>query len=121
PSQATDPDAPLKSSSSFTTRGNLGWKAATLGDVAQSLTGFLKAPVVDMTGIDGRFDIKLDASPESLGMPSAPAVRRTGEPAPLYPSIFVAIQDLGLRLEPKSGISVKELVVDAGQKMPTGN
>jgi uncharacterized protein (TIGR03435 family) len=90
---------------------------------------------VDKTDLKGLFDFKLRFSPEGLATPfgarGAPPVAPPGvgpvgpggtipaEAADPVPSLFTAIQELGLRLESTKG-PVEVLVVDSVQK-PTEN
>ena len=70
----------------------------------------LHAPVIDMTGLAGRFDVKLEWSPANA-RPDAPA----------GPSIFTAVQEqLGLKLEARKG-PVEVLVIDHAEKVPVEN
>jgi hypothetical protein len=71
-----------------------------------------------MTEIQGSSDITLNASPETL-----PGLHGFGRPAPdadPKPSILAAVRELGLNLEPREA-SVKQLVVDSAEKIPTQN
>jgi uncharacterized protein (TIGR03435 family) len=71
---------------------------------------------VDKTGITGRYDIKLDWSPDNG---SGPGITTTGEgqappvlAAPSGPSIFTAVEEqLGLKLEPDKA-PVQVFVID---------
>ena len=92
-------------------------------------------PVIDKTDLKGLFDFKLQFSPEGLTFPAppggpgpglAPAPGGAGGPtgpataaADPVPSLFTAIQELGLRLE-SAKAPVDVLVVDSAQK-PTEN
>jgi uncharacterized protein (TIGR03435 family) len=101
----------------FNGPSQLFWKGETLDIVAKSLSTVLDKPVEDETGIEGTFDITLDATPDSMwglrfGTPS--------EESASLPSIFTAIRGLGLELEPRQ-VTVKQLVVDSAQKIPTPN
>jgi uncharacterized protein (TIGR03435 family) len=65
-------------------------------------------PVIDKTGIQGKFDFHLEFAPDeaSVGPPGgrpagAPDAAPADEPAP--PSVFTAIEELGLKLEPVKG------------------
>ena len=70
----------------------------------------LDRPVVDFTGLAGRFDLTLDWSPID-----GPAENTTG------PSVFTALEEqLGLRLEPRK-LPLEILVVDHANKTPTEN
>ena len=89
--------------------------------------------VLDKTGLDGLYDFELTFSPEGLespfgrGLPlpppgaGAPAGSASAAPTasdPL-PSLFTAIQELGLKLESAKG-PVEVLVIDSVEK-PTEN
>jgi uncharacterized protein (TIGR03435 family) len=80
-----------------------------------SLTNYLASAVVqrvvvDRTGLDGRYEINLEWTPDRTPLPlngDAPA-----PPASDRPSIFTALQDqLGLKLEPERG-PVDVVVID---------
>jgi len=72
----------------------------TMAGLASFLAGNMERPVVDHTGIDGEFDLKLDWSPEQVSESSGP-------------SIFTALEEqLGLRLESGKG-PVEMIVIDS--------
>jgi len=74
-------------------------------------------PVVDMTGIQGEFDISIECSMDSL--PGLPPVAASPD-SEARPSIFSAIHELGLNLEPRK-VPGRHLVVDSAEKIPTPN
>jgi uncharacterized protein (TIGR03435 family) len=77
----------------------------TLTFLTNALTGYVRRPVVDRTGLEGPFDFHLTYAPAARG----------GGPAPSddQPSIFTAVQEqLGLKLEPATA-PVEVLVVDS--------
>lgn len=117
-SAVSDADAPSHRSMSFQSSGHFKFGAHTMDDFAASLTSSMGRPVVDMTEIAGYFDITLDAAPDS--MPGLPQLGSANPDAPQLPSIFAAIRELGLNLEPRK-VSVKQLLVDSAQKIPTEN
>lgn len=102
-----------------------------------NLVGMLQQQVgrqiIDKTGLTGLFDFTLQFSAEGLSVPGLPpgalpppgpgaAGGAPGVAAPAAdptPSLFTAIQELGLRLESSKG-PVEVLVVDSAQK-PTEN
>lgn len=64
-------------------------------------------PVLDKTGLTGKYDIKLEATPE---------FRINNNPQPEDISIFDAVQNqLGLKLEPQKAM-LEILVVDHAEK-----
>jgi uncharacterized protein (TIGR03435 family) len=96
----------------------LGVVNATMGD----FTGFMQTlvldrPVVDQTGLTGRYDFSIKFTPddsEFAGHP--PQLPATTEAAEAFPSLFVAMQDqLGLKLE-STKAPVDVLVIDRVEK-----
>jgi uncharacterized protein (TIGR03435 family) len=85
-----------------------------------ALAGFLSEgqtgrPVTDMTGLTGKFDFRLEWTPDSSlgGAPAAPV-----DPGGI--SIFTALQQqLGLRLDPRTGASDYFVVTRA--ELPSAN
>jgi uncharacterized protein (TIGR03435 family) len=91
---------------------------ATVGDLASLFQrAILDRPVVDETGLTGRYDFDLTWAPDETqfggDVPKAP---ETAVALPLFEAIE---QQMGLRLEAKRGM-VDALVVDAVEK-PSGN
>ena len=117
--------------------------AIPIGNIVNMLQQFVGRPIVDKTDLKGLFDIRLQFSPEGLTLPGpvatpfgalgpgpgpglapGPAAGPGGAPASTaaadpIPSLFTAIQELGLRLESTKG-PLEVLVVDTAQK-PTEN
>ena len=87
----------------------MDFKQATLQMVADELSGGgLGRPVVDKTGLAGKYDIRLEATPEFR--------INNNNPQPDDLSIFDAIQQqLGLRLDPQKA-PIEVLVVDQMEK-----
>jgi len=79
-------------------------------------SGELGCPFEDNTGLTGRYDFKLEWSPDER------QPNRDGEPAdPNGASIFAAVQEqLGLKLEVKK-FPVEMFVIDQLNKVPTAN
>jgi uncharacterized protein (TIGR03435 family) len=98
---------------SFDREGHIEFIGYTLTGFADALTNLLDRPIVDATGLQGHYDIATHLDAPSLKDPSQDAA----DPAP---SIFTAMQDLGLKLEAKDG-AVKYIVVDKAEKVPTAN
>ena len=104
--------------------------AVPIANLAGTLEQQVGRPVVDKTGLKGLFDFILKFSPEGLNspglpgggapLPVAPPGGGGAGPAPAVagdpvPSLFTAIQDLGLRLESAKG-PVEVLVIESAQK-----
>jgi uncharacterized protein (TIGR03435 family) len=109
--------------------GNLQANKVTMGAFATMLSRMLDRPVLDMTGIEGKYDLALQVSMEDLiGMKKLAggvAVMHQGEggPAPEgspHGSIFSAVQQLGLKLEPRKA-PVDFVIVESAEKVATEN
>jgi uncharacterized protein (TIGR03435 family) len=92
-------------------------KNTPLSSLASSVSGLLQAPVVDKTGLPGRYNFTLTYAPRT-------ALNAVGQSSPRpfqdFPSIFEALPDqLGLRLQQEK-VSVEILVIDSVQR-PTEN
>jgi uncharacterized protein (TIGR03435 family) len=88
--------------------------AVPLSNLVSMLRPLVGRPVIDKTDLKGLFDYKLQFSHEGLAIAGPSAAGNTTAPDPV-PSIFTAIQDLGLRLE-SSKDPLPVLVVDSVQK-----
>ena len=84
----------------------------TMAMLAAQLSGQLRAPVADATGLTGKYEISLYWSAAPL---------RTVDSTPGGPDLKQALQEqLGLRVESKKG-PVEFVVVDHAEKTPTEN
>lgn len=85
---------------------------ATMDDLAHVLQGdILDRPVVDKTGLHGRWNFTLQWTPDESQFPGVKLPRPAADDSP-YPPLFTAIQEqLGLRLEPLK-LQVPVLVID---------
>jgi uncharacterized protein (TIGR03435 family) len=84
-----------------------GW---TMSKFAEMLTSTSQAdrPVIDMTGLMGKYDIRMEFAPDISSLHTAPG-------------LFTALtEQLGLKLESTKG-PVDLLVVDSAAKLPTEN
>lgn len=105
---------------------------ATLAELAEGLTPMADHPIVDMTGLAGKYDVTLEISMQDLMNAARAAGAAVPPPAPADPSkpaeaasepggsLFTAIQALGLKLEPRK-VPTPQIVVDHVEKMPTEN
>lgn len=101
-------------------------KAQTMAQLAATLGNQLNHPVVDKTGLTGKYDFSVEYRPDGLpGLPSpagaaglGPASQDASEPGS---NIESAVQDqLGLRLV-KGKAPMDVIVVDHAEKTPTEN
>ena len=79
------------------TINGLGITMESLASDAQ-LARVVGRQIVDKTGLKGRFDIHLEFAPE-VPTPTTP----TDATVPVRRSVFEAVQELGLKLEPGKG------------------
>jgi uncharacterized protein (TIGR03435 family) len=93
--------------------------SATMDQIVTYLNRIMDMPVVDKTGLTGLYDINLKFAPESTHPLTAGPPADGSAAAPGDPTIFEALEQLGLNLRPaKEPIEV--LVVDSAAK-PTQN
>ena len=98
-------------------RGYLEATGVPLSEVVVALGQQLQRPIVDKTGMTGLYDIKLQWTPDPVGVgpskaPEEEGARRVENGV----SIFTAIEEqLGLRLESTKG-PVEVLVIDSVQR-----
>ena len=103
--------------------GHFRFQVLTLAHLASGLTFVMGRPVIDMTGIEGRFDITMDISTEGLsGLPgtSAPTGGDPPTASDPAPSVFTAVQEFGLRLESRKA-PIECIVIDKAEKVPVEN
>lgn len=99
-----------------TTPGRLFVNTAGMATIASLLSRHVDRPVVDRTGLTGRFDVQLEAS----DIKAPPDYRPGRSDAGLAPvtglTIFVAVHEqLGLKLEPQTA-AIPVLVVDGVER-----
>jgi len=92
--------------------GILSARYANMTSLAETLGNMVDRPVLDRTGLDGRYDFRLKFDPTLQKRFDG---QTTGNDPTGDPSIFVALQDLGLKLEPRRA-AVEILVIDRAEK-----
>lgn len=98
-----------------------------IGKLCDFLSNVLQRPVIDQTGLTGRYDVRLSFANDQRPGPEGP-VSHDGDRAPVVPvapdpapSVFGAVQkQLGLKLVLKK-LPVELLVVDYAEKTPIEN
>jgi uncharacterized protein (TIGR03435 family) len=81
-------------------------EAMTFGDFCKTTLMFMDRPVIDKTGLPGLFDFQMVYAPDETSSPGYRNGRGVADQPtddPPAPSIFTALQDLGLKLEPAKG------------------
>jgi uncharacterized protein (TIGR03435 family) len=88
-----------------------------LSGLLRNLQAMLRSPVLDETGLKGKYDFSLTYSPPSLSaVPPA-----GGNSIDRAPDLFVALQDqLGLKLESRK-VPLDVVVVDRLERVPSEN
>lgn len=98
-------------------------KGLPLSDIATRLANLLRLPVIDKTGLTGRYDFVLEFTPDLSGIPlpagfSAQDGNNATDPGS---DVAVAVEkQLGLKLTSTRG-KLDVMVVDHAEKIPTGN
>ena len=89
--------------------GDFVFTGTTMADFADHLSDFatVDRPVVDRTGMPGRYNFKLESAARAI---------RGGE----GPSIFTAVAEIGLQLKPANE-EVEILVIDGAERKPSAN
>lgn len=92
-------------------RGHAVFSAATTDEIATTLSRLIDVPIINKTGLQGRFDGTLDwtASGDQYGAPSLAAA---GQDPNAPPEIFSAVEEqFGLRLDAQTA-AIEMLVID---------
>jgi uncharacterized protein (TIGR03435 family) len=98
---------------------------ATLGQLAEVLSRPLRGPVVDLTGLTGEYDFKLDLVRYQTADDHAPAKGQDARSAiftqDMLPLIGTGLHEqLGLKLESRKA-SIDVLQVEHAERLPSGN
>ena len=98
-------------------------KALSLPDIASRLAATLRRPVIDKTGLTGKYDFILEFTPDLSGIPLPPAFSRqdgNGASDPGSDIVSAVEKQLGLKLTSTKG-NLDVIVVDRAEKIPTEN
>jgi uncharacterized protein (TIGR03435 family) len=92
--------------------GKLEAERITMARLADWVSTRMDRPVIDMTGISGAYNLKLNFSRES---------EKNDNDTPKYPIVPLALQEqLGLKLEKRTA-PIEMLIVDRVEKVPVEN
>jgi len=98
----------------------------TAQGIADMLTNQLGRPVIDKTGLTGKYDYELEFAPEPgqgmirMGPPGPPGDSSGATDPSGLPGIITAVQQLGLKLEPSKN-QVEMLIIEKAEKVPVEN
>ena len=137
PCQSSAETGAVKMSVSPTGQMHMEMERLTMAGLAQQLTPMLDRPVVDHTGLKGAYTIALDLSLQDLmqvaqkagvtpiatvpiGGPVPAGAAGLTASDPSGGSIFMSVQQLGLKLE-KQKAPMETIVVDSAEKNPSEN
>jgi uncharacterized protein (TIGR03435 family) len=119
-------EVPLTFGKSSFARGAIVFPSIDMPALAQFLSGNVDRPVLDMTGLKGFFEIKLNWTPEDLRPGQGAGGDRPKDGTAIAPdlggpSIFTAVQEqLGLSLTPRNA-PIEMLIVERAEKTPADN
>jgi uncharacterized protein (TIGR03435 family) len=122
PMPRAEPGKPLALGCGMITQrmGQIRTVALQLENLTRPLASLVGRPVIDKTGLTGRFDMTVEFTADEYQLAQWPA----GIPRPEFatggPTLFTALQEqLGLKLESQKG-PVEVLVIEKAEK-PTEN
>jgi uncharacterized protein (TIGR03435 family) len=100
--------------------GRVRFRGATMGGLAAQLQlRVLDRPVIDETGLEGRYDFTLNWRPDEFQFPRASEAQRASavtNGADALPDLFIAFQEqLGLKLEATKALA-EMIVIDKVSK-----
>ena len=92
----------------------------SLPQLALSLLKFADAPIIDMTDLNGYYQVSFEVPPPRGGNAISPDLLGRSDDTAEHAvvSIFASVQTLGLKLE-KRKLPIEHIVVDHVQKIPT--
>jgi uncharacterized protein (TIGR03435 family) len=98
-------------------KGRIFHSQIRMDTLAMLLSRQLREPVLDMTGMEGTYDVRLEWAPDGLRAAETPEA----EERAAGPSIFTGLQEqLGLKLEARKD-PLDILVVDRAERVPLAN
>jgi uncharacterized protein (TIGR03435 family) len=117
PPQGTPPD-PARLCGIRGPVGGITVMGVPMQQVAQTFSGYpsIGRPVIDRTGLNGRYDWKLDWVPQFINGPTADAPPIPNPAADTGPNIFTALaEQVGLKLQSERG-QVDYIVIDRAER-----
>jgi uncharacterized protein (TIGR03435 family) len=103
--------------------GSLLATSVNMDQLAGAMSDWVGHPVLNFTGLDGRYDVRLTWSPDQLAQPAMPGAPSSAPPPSVDtggPTIFTALQQqLGLSLQSRKSKALFETVENVA--LPTEN
>jgi len=100
---------------------NVTGRGATVGELCDFISHELRDPVIDQTGLTGRFNYFLDIEPYFTEESRKAPPDASGKPPDAHAIIAAAMgKELGLKVESKK-LTVDVIVVDRAEKTPAEN
>jgi len=103
--------------------GSLLATSVNMDQLAGAMSDWVGHPVLNFTGLDGRYDVRLTWSPDQLAQPAIPGAPSSAPPPSVDtggPTIFTALQQqLGLSLQSRKSKALFETVENV--ELPTEN
>jgi uncharacterized protein (TIGR03435 family) len=107
--------------------GRVSSDKMAMSSLADMLTSYVDRPVIDQTGLTGRYKLKLEWQGDDLPSGTSASAAGSGDGSPsaaapdTAPTLRIALQEqLGLKLEARKG-PIELLVVDHAEKTPIEN
>jgi uncharacterized protein (TIGR03435 family) len=103
--------------------GSLRAKGLPSSEIAIRLAGYRRRPVIDKTGLTGRYDFTLEFALDMTGIPTPPGFSAAADNNASDPGSDIASaveKQLGLKLTSTKG-NLDVIVVDRAEKIPTEN
>ena len=108
--------APDRGSVGHSRRGHIDAQAYTMPQLALHLSELLNRPVLDATEVTGKFDFKLEWTPDDVQAKPLSGDQHSASAQDSGPSIFAALQEqLGLKLQ-SGKVPAEVLVIDSAEK-----
>jgi uncharacterized protein (TIGR03435 family) len=102
------PDAPTQFHASA---GEVMLTNSTLDQFANAVSDWVGQPVLNQTGLDGKYDLRLEWTPDQPAATADSAGAPVDQPTNSGPTIFTALQQqLGLSLEPRKNQALCKVV-----------
>ena len=94
--------------------------SATIDSLAGLISRFTARPVVDMTGIEGQYAFRMTFAAETESVLHTPLSDSAGPAVEAAASVFDAVKQYGLRLQPRKAL-VERIIVTRLEKNATEN